>query len=213
MLCSEPSGSALSHYLSITVIGLAMFHGMRRNAPVVATGLRSRRNDVMHSGGLRELPSAPGVCRWAPGWTASLRGLAASTTNRSRSSRPVLSWAANAFIAAARSTAGFHCSCRVVRPVVCTTARCARSTKSPASLQATRHARRRTSLEIPRRRRQHESSSAPRRVLPNVAACRGRPPMPSSTTTRGGTIAAVYSRCQSERDLRIRHGQAWQGPL
>jgi len=34
-----------------------------------------------------------------------------------------------------------------------------------------------------------------------------RPPMPSSTTTRGGSIAGVYSRCQSQRDLRIRHGQ------
>src|SRR5215813_7807118 len=33
--------------------------------------------------------------------------------------------------------------------------------------------------------------------------------MPSSTTTRGGTIAAAYSRCQSQRDLRIRHGQAY----
>jgi hypothetical protein len=32
--------------------------------------------------------------------------------------------------------------------------------------------------------------------------------MPSSTTTRGGTIAVVYSRCQSQRDLRIRHGHA-----
>jgi hypothetical protein len=27
------------------------------------------------------------------------------------------------------------------------------------------------------------------------------------TTTLGGTIAAVYSRCRSQRDLRIRHGQ------
>jgi len=34
-----------------------------------------------------------------------------------------------------------------------------------------------------------------------------RPPMPSSTTTRCGTIAAVYSRCQSQRDLRMRLGQ------
>jgi len=28
-----------------------------------------------------------------------------------------------------------------------------------------------------------------------------RPPMPSLATTRGGTTAAVYSRCQSQRDL------------
>ena len=34
-----------------------------------------------------------------------------------------------------------------------------------------------------------------------------RPPMPSLTTTRGGTIAAVCSRCQSRRNLRIRQGQ------
>jgi hypothetical protein len=27
-------------------------------------------------------------------------------------------------------------------------------------------------------------------------------------TTLGGTIAAVCSRCQSQRNLRIRHGQA-----
>jgi len=31
--------------------------------------------------------------------------------------------------------------------------------------------------------------------------------MPSSTNTRGGTIAAVSFRCQSQRNLRIRHGQ------
>ena len=35
-----------------------------------------------------------------------------------------------------------------------------------------------------------------------------RPPMPSLITTLGGTIAAVCSRCQSRRNLRIRHGQA-----
>jgi hypothetical protein len=35
-----------------------------------------------------------------------------------------------------------------------------------------------------------------------------RPSMPSLTTTLGGTIAAVCSRCRSLRDLRIRHGQA-----
>jgi hypothetical protein len=35
-----------------------------------------------------------------------------------------------------------------------------------------------------------------------------RPPMPSLITTLGGTIAAVCSRCQSQRNLRIRHGQA-----
>jgi hypothetical protein len=33
-------------------------------------------------------------------------------------------------------------------------------------------------------------------------------PMPSLTTTLGGTIAAVCSRCQSRRNLRIRHGHA-----
>jgi hypothetical protein len=31
--------------------------------------------------------------------------------------------------------------------------------------------------------------------------------MPSLTTTLGGTIAAVCSRCRSRRNLRIRHGQ------
>jgi hypothetical protein len=35
-----------------------------------------------------------------------------------------------------------------------------------------------------------------------------RPPTPSLTTTLGGTIAAVYSRCRLQRKLRIRHGQA-----
>src|SRR5262245_13481281 len=40
-----------------------------------------------------------------------------------------------------------------------------------------------------------------------------RPPTPSLTTTRGGTIAAVYSRCQSQRDLRIRHGQLRSRPV
>jgi hypothetical protein len=34
-----------------------------------------------------------------------------------------------------------------------------------------------------------------------------RPPMPSLTTTLGGTTAAVYSRCRQQRKLRIRHGQ------
>jgi hypothetical protein len=37
-----------------------------------------------------------------------------------------------------------------------------------------------------------------------------RPPMPSLTTMLGGTVAAVYSRCRSQRDLRIRHGQVEQ---
>jgi len=32
--------------------------------------------------------------------------------------------------------------------------------------------------------------------------------MPSLITTLGGTIAAVCSRCRSQRNLRIRHGQA-----
>jgi len=31
--------------------------------------------------------------------------------------------------------------------------------------------------------------------------------MPSLITTLGGTIAAVCSRCRSQRNLRIRHGQ------
>jgi len=35
-----------------------------------------------------------------------------------------------------------------------------------------------------------------------------RPPMLSSTNTHGGTIVAVYFRCQSQRNLRIRHGPA-----
>jgi hypothetical protein len=33
------------------------------------------------------------------------------------------------------------------------------------------------------------------------------PSLPSLTTTRGGTIAAVCSRCRSQRNLRFRHGQ------
>jgi hypothetical protein len=33
-----------------------------------------------------------------------------------------------------------------------------------------------------------------------------RPLMPFLITTRGGTIAAVCSRCRSQRNLRIRHG-------
>jgi integrase-like protein len=37
-----------------------------------------------------------------------------------------------------------------------------------------------------------------------------RPPMPSWTTTLGGTTAAVCSRCRSQRNLRIRHGQAFR---
>src|SRR5260370_36933263 len=40
----------------------------------------------------------------------------------------------------------------------------------------------------------------------NVLANR-RPPMPSLPTTLGGTIAAVCSRCRSQRNLRMRHGQ------
>jgi hypothetical protein len=35
-----------------------------------------------------------------------------------------------------------------------------------------------------------------------------RPPTPSLTATRGGTIAAVCFRCRSRRNLRIRHAQA-----
>jgi len=35
--------------------------------------------------------------------------------------------------------------------------------------------------------------------------------MPSSTTTLGGTTAAVYSRCRQQRKLQIRHGQGATG--
>src|SRR5439155_25789312 len=39
-----------------------------------------------------------------------------------------------------------------------------------------------------------------------------RPPMPSLITTPGGTIAAGCFRCQSQRNLRIRHGQLQGAP-
>jgi hypothetical protein len=32
-------------------------------------------------------------------------------------------------------------------------------------------------------------------------------PLPSWPTMRGGTIAAVFSRCRSQRNLRIRHAR------
>src|SRR5262249_33783176 len=34
-----------------------------------------------------------------------------------------------------------------------------------------------------------------------------RPPLPPLPATLGGIIAAVFSRCRSRRNLRIRHGQ------
>jgi hypothetical protein len=34
-----------------------------------------------------------------------------------------------------------------------------------------------------------------------------RPPLPSWTITRGSIIATDCSRCRSQHDLRIRHGQ------
>jgi hypothetical protein len=45
----------------------------------------------------------------------------------------------------------------------------------------------------------------------DLANC--RPPMPSFTTTLGGTTAAVCSRCRSQRNLRIRHGQVDAGEI
>ena len=48
-------------------------------------------------------------------------------------------------------------------------------------------------------------SPHPEGPVERAAETLGRP-MPPSTATRG-TIAAVYSRSQSQRDLRIRHGQ------
>jgi hypothetical protein len=44
-------------------------------------------------------------------------------------------------------------------------------------------------------------------VLQEKDLANRRPPMPSLITTLGGTIAAVGSRCRSQRNLRIRHGQ------
>src|SRR5450759_4075425 len=43
-------------------------------------------------------------------------------------------------------------------------------------------------------------------VLQEKDLANRRPPMPSLITTLGGTIAAVCSRCRSQRNLRIRHG-------
>src|SRR5450759_5212410 len=45
-------------------------------------------------------------------------------------------------------------------------------------------------------------------VLQEKDLANRRPPMPSLITTLGGTIAAVCTRCRSQRNLRIRHGQA-----
>ena len=50
-------------------------------------------------------------------------------------------------------------------------------------------------------------------VLQESDPANRRPPMPSLITTLGDTIAAVCSRCQSRRDLRIRHGQVTSAAL
>src|SRR5256885_9377772 len=44
-------------------------------------------------------------------------------------------------------------------------------------------------------------------ALPEKDLANRRPPILSLITLPGGTIAAVCSRCQSRRSLRIRHGQ------
>ena len=54
---------------------------------------------------------------------------------------------------------------------------------------------------------EHRAHQSLNGSTPNVLANR-RPPLPSFTATLGGTTAAVCSRCQSRRDLRIRHGHA-----